>query len=97
MTHDGSAWLMRGEHPKRQVLGTITVGDNTFIGENSLILCGTSIGSNCIIGAGAVVRGGIPANALVIGNPVQARSVGALVELARRSPRADRTVQRTGT
>jgi len=53
------------------VLGTIVVGDNTFIGENSVILCGTSIGSNCIIGAGAVVRGRIPDNALVIGNPGQ--------------------------
>jgi acetyltransferase-like isoleucine patch superfamily enzyme len=71
LTHDGSAWLMRGEHPKRQVLGTIVVGDNTFIGENSMILCGTSIGSNCIVGAGAVVRGRIPDNSLVIGNPGQ--------------------------
>ena len=71
MTHDGSAWLMRDEHPKRQALGTIIVGDNTFIGENSLILCGTSIGTNCIIGAGSVVRGRIPDNSLVIGNPGQ--------------------------
>ncbi|HEY2891585.1 MAG TPA: hypothetical protein VGJ31_13195, partial [Dongiaceae bacterium] len=31
-----------------------------------------SIGSNCIIGAGAVVRGRIPDNSLVIGNPGQA-------------------------
>ncbi len=69
MTHDGSAWLMRPEHPRRQALGTITVGDNTFIGENSLILCGTSIGSGCIIGAGSVVRGKIPDNSLVVGNP----------------------------
>ena len=69
ITHDGSAWLLRSEHPKRQALGTITVGDNTFIGENSLILCGTSIGADCIIGAGAVVRGKIPDNSLVIGNP----------------------------
>jgi acetyltransferase-like isoleucine patch superfamily enzyme len=71
MTHDGSAWLMRDEYPKRQALGTIAVGDNTFIGENSLILCGTSIGANCIIGAGTVVRGQIPDNSLVIGNPGQ--------------------------
>jgi acetyltransferase-like isoleucine patch superfamily enzyme len=69
LTHDGAAWLMRHEHPQRQALGTITVGDNCFIGENSLILCGTSIGSDCVIGAGAVVRGRIPDNSLVIGNP----------------------------
>jgi acetyltransferase-like isoleucine patch superfamily enzyme len=71
MTHDGAAWLMRGDHPKRQALGTITIGDNCFIGENSLILCGTRIGSDCLIGTGAVVRGTIPDNSLVIGNPGQ--------------------------
>jgi acetyltransferase-like isoleucine patch superfamily enzyme len=71
MTHDGAAWLMRDDHPKRQVLGTITIANNCFIGENSLILCGTRIGSDCIIGAGSVVRGTIPDNSLVIGNPGQ--------------------------
>jgi acetyltransferase-like isoleucine patch superfamily enzyme len=69
MTHDGSVWRLRGERPALQSFGTISVGDDTFIGENCLIMPNTSIGAGCILGAGAVVRGTIPDNSLVIGNP----------------------------
>ena len=33
------------------------IGDNVFIGMNSIILMGTQIGNNCIVGAGSVCRG----------------------------------------
>ena len=69
MTHDGAAWMLRPERPAFQTFGTIEVGDGTFIGENCLIMPNTSIGAHCIIGAGALVRGSIPANSLVVGNP----------------------------
>jgi acetyltransferase-like isoleucine patch superfamily enzyme len=71
VTHDGSAWIMRQEIPKIDVFGAIKVGDNTFIGSNSLILPGTRIGCNCVIGAGSVVRGVIPDNSVAIGNPAK--------------------------
>jgi acetyltransferase-like isoleucine patch superfamily enzyme len=71
MTHDGSVWLLRPERPALQGFGTITVGNDTFIGENCLILPGTSIGSGCILGAGAVVRGKIPDDSFVIGDPAK--------------------------
>ena len=74
LTHDASVWLIRPDRPNAQVLGPIRVGDNTYIGENSLILPGTTIGNGCVIAAGSVVRGTIPDNSLVIGNP--ARVVG---------------------
>lgn len=69
MTHDGAAWMLRPERPAFQTFGTIKVGDGTFIGEDCLIMPNTSIGAGCIIGAGALVRGAIPANSLVVGNP----------------------------
>lgn len=47
----------------------VHIGNNCFIGQNSFILPGTEIGDNCIIGAGSVVRGKIPANSIVCGNP----------------------------
>lgn len=49
----------------------ITIGQHTFIGMNSLILPGTNIGDNCIIGAGSVVRGQISNNSIVMGNPAK--------------------------
>ena len=71
ITHDGSVWLFRDEHPDITVFGKITIGDNSFIGINSILLPNTEIGSNCIIGAGSVVRGKIPDNSVVMGNPAK--------------------------
>lgn len=42
---------------------------NVFIGVNSIILKGSSIGENSIIGAGSVVSGSIPSNVIAAGNP----------------------------
>lgn len=47
------------------------VGNNVFIGMNSIILMGTSIGDNCIIGAGSVCHGKYPANSVIAGNPAK--------------------------
>jgi UDP-2-acetamido-3-amino-2,3-dideoxy-glucuronate N-acetyltransferase len=44
------------------------------IGANATIVCGATLGEYCFIGAGAVVRGEVPAYALMVGVP--ARQVG---------------------
>ena len=44
------------------------------IGANATIICGATLGEYCFIGAGAVVRGEVPAYALMVGVP--ARRVG---------------------
>jgi acetyltransferase-like isoleucine patch superfamily enzyme len=69
LTHDGAAWLLRRTRPDAQHFGRIRVGDDTFIGQNCVILPGTRIGTNCVVGAGSVVRGTIPDNSVVLGNP----------------------------
>lgn len=47
----------------------ITVGNNVWIGANSVILCGVTIGDNSVIGAGSVVTHDIPANVVAVGTP----------------------------
>ena len=47
----------------------IVIGDNVWIGLNSIILKGTVIGENSIIAAGSVVKGNFPNNSLIMGNP----------------------------
>ncbi len=69
LTHDGSSFLLRARRSNAQHFGKITVGDNTYIGQNCIILPGTQIGARCIIGAGTVLRGMIPENSVVVGNP----------------------------
>ena len=49
--------------------GQTTIGNNVFIGMNSIILMGSYIGDNVIIGAGSVVSGSIPSNCVAAGNP----------------------------
>ena len=49
----------------------IWIGKNVFIGMNSIILKGTMIGDNSVVGAGAVVHGDFPANCVIAGNPAK--------------------------
>lgn len=47
----------------------IHIGNNVWIGANSVILPGVHIGDNTVIGAGSVVTKDIPANVVAVGNP----------------------------
>ena len=47
------------------------IGDNVFIGVNALILMGSHIGSNSIVGAGAVVLGQFEDDVVIAGNPAR--------------------------
>lgn len=47
----------------------VTVGDNVWIGGNTVICPGVHIGSNCVIGAGSVVTRDIPDWSFAAGNP----------------------------
>ena len=49
--------------------GAVSIGDNVWLGGNSVVLPGVSIGDNSVIGAGSVVVKNIPANSLAVGNP----------------------------
>ncbi len=72
ITHDGSVHCFKqNKEIDGQVFGKIKVGNNVFFGINCLILYNTTIGDNCIIGAGSVVRGQIPDNSVVFGNPAK--------------------------
>jgi acetyltransferase-like isoleucine patch superfamily enzyme len=52
-------------------LKPISVGNNCFIGMRTIILPGTSIGNNVIVGAGSVVKGKFPDNVVICGNPAK--------------------------
>ena len=47
----------------------IVIGDDVWIGANSVILPGVTIGDNSVIGAGSVVTQDIPANSVAYGVP----------------------------
>ncbi|MGL6294665.1 acyltransferase [Eubacterium aggregans] len=45
--------------------GDVVIGKHCWIGANVLILRGTKIGDNCVIGAGCIIAGEIPPNSIV--------------------------------
>lgn len=47
----------------------IRVGSNVWIGAQTCVLPGVSIGEGCVIGAGSVVTRDIPAFSVAVGNP----------------------------
>ena len=71
ITHDGAVALFRDKYPDADIIAPIILGDNVFIGACSLILPGTKIGNNVIIGAGSIVTGVIPDNGVYVGSPAR--------------------------
>ena len=72
LTHDYSRSVLRRVYGDIIGEGKKTViGDNVFLGMNSIVLMGSHIGSNVIVGAGSVVSGDIPDNVVVAGNPAR--------------------------
>jgi acetyltransferase-like isoleucine patch superfamily enzyme len=62
------------EPPAHRLLGgggPVIIGENVWIGDNSVILGPATIGNGAIIGANSVVRGVVPANTIVAGAPAR--------------------------
>ncbi len=55
-------------------IGRVTIGDNVFIGAESVVLPGVTIGSNVIIGANSTVTDDVPDNTVVAGSPARVLS-----------------------
>jgi len=47
----------------------VVIGNDVWIGGNSVICPGVHIGNGCVIGAGSVVTKDIPDNTIAAGNP----------------------------
>jgi len=72
LTHDYSYVVLSGIYG--EILGGIDktkIGNNVFIGMNSIILKGTNIGDNVVIGAGSIVSGNLESNSIYAGNPAK--------------------------
>lgn len=66
--HHSMSW---GLGPEATSKGAITVEDDVWIGTDSLILSGVTLGIGSIIAAGSVVTKSVPAFAIVGGNPAK--------------------------
>jgi maltose O-acetyltransferase len=75
-------------------VGNVRIGNNVFIGANSVVLPNVTIGDNVIIGAGSIVSRDIPSNTIYAGNPARfIRSIDEIkaknLELSKKRPLYD--------
>jgi len=71
LTHDGGTLLFRDKFPTLDITKKIEVGNNVYIGINSIIMPGVTINDNTIIGAGSVVTKSFPSGSVVAGTPAK--------------------------
>ncbi|MBO5105938.1 MAG: capsule biosynthesis protein CapG [Clostridia bacterium] len=74
ITHDGGLWVLRNcdiQFKKADFFSPVKIGNNVFIGVNTIILPGVTIGNNVVIGAGSVITKDIPSNSVVCGVPAR--------------------------
>lgn len=67
LCHDASTKV----HMGYTKIGKVTIGNNVFIGAESVVLPNVTIGNNVIVGANSTVTKDIPANMVAAGNPAK--------------------------
>lgn len=85
-THGGGN-AIRNKYPDFDAFGRVTIGDWVYIGTNSLIMPGVTIGDNVLVAAGSVVTKSIPSGMVVGGNP--ARIISNVNEFYQRNKKYD--------
>ena len=78
LTHDYS-WSVLKRYSSESIMPgavfgkqvPVRIGNNVFIGMNSIITCGAKIGNNVIVGAGSVVTGDLDSDGVYAGVPAK--------------------------
>lgn len=64
--HDHDFRVPGGIRAEKFKTAPVEIGANSWIGCNVVILMGTTLGENCIVGAGSVLKGQYPANSVIV-------------------------------
>lgn len=72
-THDSVAWALSGGRRNARI-GPVRIGDCTYIGSQSVIPAGVTVGQHVVIGANSFVNRDVPDRTVVAGSP--ARVIG---------------------
>jgi acetyltransferase-like isoleucine patch superfamily enzyme len=67
-SHDTVAWATSGGTAPYEYAPT-RVGDNCYIGPNTVIATGVTVGDGCVIGANSLVLADVPAGSKAYGTP----------------------------
>lgn len=64
--HDHDYKKVGYERRNSFVTSEVSIGNGVWFGANCVVLKGTTIGDNCVFGAGSIIKGEYPSNTLVI-------------------------------
>lgn len=64
--HDHDYKAVGGVGAQEFIEDEVVIGKNVWIGANTVILRGTKIGDNCIVGAGCVIKGNFEKDTLIV-------------------------------
>lgn len=64
--HDHDFRSMEGIKSSKYKTGSIVIGNNVWVGANTVILRDTVIGDNCVIGAGAILQGEYEPDSVIV-------------------------------
>jgi acetyltransferase-like isoleucine patch superfamily enzyme len=64
--HDHDFRAEGGVKAGKYQTGSVEIGNNVWIGANTIILRNTKIGDNAVIGAGSIVKGEVPASMVLV-------------------------------
>jgi acetyltransferase-like isoleucine patch superfamily enzyme len=71
-THDTVRWaLSGGEAPFER--GAVRIGNCTYVGSQSVVLRGVTIGDHCVVGAHSLINSDIPPYTIAFGVPARPR------------------------
>lgn len=65
LAHDTSTRL----HTGHTLIGRVRIGRRVYVGHGAVVMPGSTIGDEAVIGPGSVVQGEIPARTVAVGNP----------------------------
>jgi len=78
-THDTVKWALSGGKAEFE-LGAVRIGDCTYVGSQSVVLHGVTIGDHCVVGAHSLVDRDLPSHTIAFGVPARQRGT---VEIAK--------------
>lgn len=69
-THDSVMWALSGGEANLNQ-AAVVIGENSYLGAQSVIKAGVSIGSRCVVGANSFVNQSVEDNSIVAGSPAK--------------------------
>ena len=71
INHDGGTLILRKDTPDLELTAPITIGDDVYLGIESIVMPGVTIGSKVIAGARSIITKDVESNSVIVGAPAK--------------------------